>query len=159
MLREMLTRLTVAISLCAVSALAQYDPGPGMPGSPGTPGSPGYTPPKSGYSSKTGIAIGAAAAAGVGIGYLALRNRGEMTGCVARSDNGELTFINEKDKTTYTVMNGGGARLTPGDRLKVKGKKVKQSSGEMALEVRDVKKDFGPCRQQSARVAPTPARP
>ena len=63
MLRGMLTRLTVAISLCTISASAQYEPGPGMPGTPGTPGSPGYTPPKGGYSVKTGIAIGAAAAA------------------------------------------------------------------------------------------------
>ena len=147
MLRGMLTRLAVAISLCATSSLGQYPGDPGTPGAPGSPGSASSPGGYKGYGSRTGIAIGAAAAAGAGIGFLALHNRGKMVGCVERSDNGETAFVGEKDKKAYAVINGGSVHLNPGERLKLKGQKIKASSGKLAFEVREVAKNYGPCKE------------
>jgi hypothetical protein len=80
----------LALSLCANLALGQY-PGPGSSTPPpgGSSQAPGvYSPSTGGYHSSTGIAIGAAAAAGVGIAYLVLHNhaRGNVVGCLQPSD-------------------------------------------------------------------------
>jgi hypothetical protein len=118
--------------LCAVSGFAQY--------TGGTVGSTG------GYKSSTGIAIGAAAAAGVGVGYLALRHAGGDSGCVESGANGQMRLIGSKASNNYMLLNSASASLQPGERVKLKGKKVKGSSGEEIFEVRSVAKDYGPCK-------------
>src|SRR5690348_1524643 len=94
--------LVAASSLC----FAQY--GGGMGGTPApTPAMPAgtYMPPSGGYSAGKGIAIGlGAAAAGVGVAYLILHNRGKAVGCLERS-RGATSFRDEKDQSTYRVVN------------------------------------------------------
>lgn len=152
-------RLAVGIVLGAAlsaSALAQYGGG-GTAGGMGTTANGVYTPPKGGYSSSTGIAIGAAAAAGVGIAYLVLRNRGAMTGCVEESSNG-TRLVNEKDNKTYS-LNASGLNLKVGDRVKLRGKKLKASSSGQAFEASKLVKDYGSCHREAALQHPTAVSP
>jgi hypothetical protein len=138
-----LIRLFLGLLLCAAvsgSALGQY--GGGMGGSTGGV----YTAPKGGYSSSTGIAIGAGAAAGVGLAYLALHHRGTMVGCVEASSDG-TKLMNEKDKNTYALIASNDVVLTPGERVALKGKKTKDDSGKLSFEVHKLMKDYGSCKQ------------
>ena len=102
-----------------------------------------------GYGSGAGMAIGiaAAAAAGAGIGYYVLHNRGKVIGCVTRSGHGGTTLVEGKDGKSYELNDTGSVRLTPGERVALKGKKTKASSGKPALEVHSLVKDYGPCGQ------------
>jgi hypothetical protein len=116
---RILVRSALVLSLCAAlccSALAQMYPGTTGGGS----GTPGYTPPKSGYSSSAGIAIGAGAAAGVAVAYVALRNRPTMVGCVEASSDG-TKLMNEKDQKTYALIASNDVVLSLGERVALKG--------------------------------------
>ena len=121
MVRQSVTRFAVRCALClalAVSAFAQYGGGTGG-GMGGATGSSGvYTPPKGGYGSSTGIAVGAAAAAaGAGIvAYLALHNRPAAVGCVEQSSEGSK-LVDEKDKKTYKLVASNDVVLSPGERV------------------------------------------
>jgi len=124
-------RFTIALSLSAAAAFGQYPAGT----------SPG------GYHSSTGIAIGAGAAAGAGIGYLVLRNhdRGKVTGCLQSADNaGRLLDDNQK---TYALINPAAVPLQTGERVELRGKRIRQSSGTFAFEIHGLIKDYGPCQQ------------
>ena len=127
--------------LFALPSFGQY--GGGSTGSGGTSG--GYTPPKGGYSSSTGIAIGAAAAAGVGITYLALRSRGTMVGCVQPSTDG-IKLMSEKDQNTYALL-AENVSLPPGERVSLRGKKSKDDTGKPTFHVTKLVKDYGSCKQ------------
>jgi hypothetical protein len=131
--------------LLAVPALAQYGGGGmGMGGGTTATGSTGvYTPPKGGYSSSTGIAIGASAAAGATIGYLALRSHRTIVGCVQPSTDG-VKLMNEKDQNTYALV-ASNVPLNPGDRVALRGKKSKDDSGKPTFEVSKLVKDYGTC--------------
>lgn len=134
------------VLLLTAPAFAQYGGGgAGM----GTSGSGGvYQAPKGGYSSSTGIAIGAAAAAGVGITYLALRNHGTIVGCVEPASDG-LKLMNEKDQKTYALV-ATNIGLAPGNRVSLRGKKSKSESGAPSFQVSKLVKDYGSCRQETA---------
>ena len=134
-----------ALSLCAAlccSALAQVYPGLPAGGS----GTSGYTPPKGGYSSSAGIAIGAGAAAGVAVAYLALRNRPTMVGCVEASSDG-TKLMNEKDQKSYALIASNDVALSPGERVALKGKKTTDDAGKLSFEVHKLVKDYGSCKQ------------
>jgi hypothetical protein len=93
-----------------------------------------------------GVAV-AAIGAGVGIGiYLAVRPHGQkITGCAAASPNG-LQLVNESDQQTYTLI-GTTAGITPGDRVRVSGKKEKNGAGPaLQFLVEKSLKDFGACK-------------
>ena len=134
MIKTILVRLTLATCLCMFAfapAFAQYG---GV-----------YTAPKGGYGSGAAIGAGvAAAAAGVGIAYFVLHNHGSLVGCVEQSTEG-IKLITEKDKNTY-ALEGETAGLKPDERVHLKGKKSKDSSGSPTFEVQKVAKDFGPCK-------------
>jgi hypothetical protein len=147
--RSLLTT-TALILLLGAQAFAQYGPGMGGAGSPGTAG--GYQPPKGGYSSSAGIAIGAAAAAGVGITYLALRNHGTIVGCVEPASDG-VKLMNEKDQKTYSLVSD--VALNNGDRVALRGKKSKNDSGAPTFQVSKLVKDYGSCKQQALVVSGT----
>src|SRR5258706_2269334 len=117
-------RLTVAVSLSAASSFGQYPAG-----------TPGYNPPSGGYHSSTGIAIGAEAAAAVGIGYLVLRNHNHATvsGCLQSADNVD-TLLDSK-QNTYTLINSKSVPLTAGERVELRGKRVQRNAGALAFEV------------------------
>ena len=137
-----LIRPTLGFLLAAAvsgSALAQYGTGGGSTGGV-------YTAPKGGYSSSTGIAIGAGAAAGAGLAYFALRKHGTMVGCVETSSDG-TNFVNEKDKKTYALIASNDVVLAPGERLALKGKKSQDDSGKLSFKVNKLVKDYGSCKQ------------
>ncbi|MGH9431630.1 MAG: hypothetical protein ACRD3T_08810 [Terriglobia bacterium] len=140
----------IAVGLfVAVSGFAQYGGGTGGTGG-GTTGTGTYTPPKGGYSSSTGIAIGAAAAAGVGVAYFALRNRGKVVGCIEPSGDGNV-LVSDKDKKSYPLLASNGVMLPPGQRVALKVKKGKKdTAGKAQLEVQKVVKDYGSCKTTAA---------
>lgn len=143
-------RMILGVALClfvAAAGFAQYGGAPGM----GTPGSTGgvYTPPKGGYKSSTGIAIGGAAAAGVAVAYLVMRNRKSVVGCLAESAAG--TELRDAKGQTY-VLDAPNVSLKMGDRVKLSGRKTKTDTGAPGFAARKLVKDYGPCAAQTAMV-------
>jgi hypothetical protein len=132
--------------LLAAPAFAQYGGGSSGMGSTGSPGF--YQTPKGGYSSSTGIAIGAVAAAGGAITYLAVRNHGTIVGCVQPASDG-LKLMNEKDQSTYALV-ASNISLAAGERVALRGKKSKSESGAPSFQVSKLVKDYGSCRQETA---------
>ena len=150
-----ITRSLSAIFLglaLGAQAFAQYGGG-GMPGGGMGGGSMGgststngvYTPPKGGYSG-AGAAVGAAAGVGAGvtIGYLVLRSRRTVVGCVQPSRDG-IKLMNEKDQRTYALL-ASNVSLNPGDRVALRGKKSKDDTGKPTFEVATLVKDYGSCK-------------
>jgi hypothetical protein len=147
MTRHSFAELAVGCALglaLAASAFAQYGGGGGGMGG-GMSGAGVYTPPKGGYKTSTGIAIGGAAAAGVGITYLALRNHATVVGCVQQSSEGSK-LMNEKDKNTYALLASNDVVLSPGERVALKGKKEKDDTGKPTFRAKKLVKDYGPCK-------------
>ena len=141
---KILTVLGLVIGIsCTVllpgPASAQYGSGGTVSGS----NTGGYTPPQGGYGSKTGIGIGVGAAAGAGVLYLALRHRGSVTGCVGQADDG-LTLVDAKNEQTYSLMLDGPA-LKSGQRVVLKGKKLKDAAGTQVFEAQKMVQDLGAC--------------
>jgi hypothetical protein len=89
-----------------------------------------------------GAIAGIAAVAAVGITFLVLHNRGVAVGCIAES-GGKQTLITS-DKTVYAISEGG-ASLTVGDRVKLKGHKSGPASSR-SFRVDKVLKDYGHCQ-------------
>lgn len=133
-------------AVAARASVAQIYGGGMGGGVTGQPGGGVYTPPKGGYKSSTGIAIGAAAAAGVGVAYLVMRSRRSLTGCVENASSGNQ-LIRSKDQKEYAVIDTNGVTLTPGDRVSLKGKKSKTASGADGFAVNKLVKDYGPCKE------------
>jgi hypothetical protein len=69
-----------------------------------------------------------------------------ITGCVKSSDNG-MTVTDEKDKQIFALA-GNTAGIKPGDRMKLRGKKVKAKNHEQAVvwEVGELSRDLGVCQ-------------
>jgi hypothetical protein len=69
-----------------------------------------------------------------------------VTGCVSAGASG-MTVIDEKDKHVY-ALSGNTAGITPGNRVKLQGKKVKLagSDGTRSWNATKVSKDFGVCQ-------------
>ena len=65
-----------------------------------------------------------------------------MTGCLA--GNGDK-LLNEKGNQTYNLTNKQNVTLTPGERVELLGKRIKDSSGEPTFEVHKVSKNLGQC--------------
>ena len=145
---QRLAVIAMAAIFCALTARAGTAQvyGGGMGGGvPGQPRGGVYTPPKGGYKSSTGIAIGAAAAAGVGLAYFVMRSRGSLTGCVENASSGSQ-LIRSSNQKEYAVVDANGVTLTPGDRVSLKGKKSKTASGADGFTVTKLVKDYGPCK-------------
>jgi|HubBroStandDraft_6_1064221.scaffolds.fasta_scaffold394242_2 hypothetical protein len=68
-----------------------------------------------------------------------------ITGCVVSGQTG-MTLIDEKDKQSY-MLSGDTTGIKPGDRMKLKGKKVKPKGPDKTLvwEARQVSKNYGTC--------------
>jgi hypothetical protein len=140
--RRLFVRFALSVFLSAL-ALAQYGGGGGGMGSTGTGTSTG----RSYGSSGAAIGAGVGAAAGIGAAYLLLRNRGTIVGCVEPSGKGETKLMNEKDKNTYALLASNDVILAPGERVALKGKKTKDSSGKPVFNVEKLAKDYGSCKQ------------
>jgi hypothetical protein len=140
-------RRFILLSLCAASTFGQYPGGAPQPAGGAPQPSGGYNPSMGGYHTSTGIAIGAGAAAGVGIVYLVLhnRNRGKVVGCLQSANNASETLRDDKRRETYTLINSESVPLKAGERVALKGKKISQSSGGLAFEVHGLVTDYGQC--------------
>ena len=68
-----------------------------------------------------------------------------ITGCVVSGQSG-MTLVDEKDNQTY-MLSGDTTGIKPGDRMKLKGKKVKPKAPDKTLgwEARQVSKNYGAC--------------
>ncbi len=90
------------------------------------------------------VAVAAVGAAiGVGI-YFAVRQPPSITGCARSTPNG-VSLLNEGDQKTYMLM-GDTALLKTDERVKIKGKKKKDSSGKPTFLVDKISKDYGACK-------------
>jgi hypothetical protein len=92
------------------------------------------------------IVIGlVAAVVAVVVIILVVHKKSTITGCVNASGNG-LSLTEEQDKTTYS-LSGSTANIKAGERVKLKGKKLKsQDKGKPPVwEVDELAKDFGAC--------------
>jgi hypothetical protein len=138
MATRLVGRVAVAVVVLAACAFAQtYPGGTTMPGV--------YTAPSGGYKSSTGIAIGSAAAAGVAVGYLVMHNRGSLSGCLVSGDNGQMELRRNKSGGTYMLRNDSSVSLKTGERVRLKGKKVHDGSGQNMFDVHGLAKDYGAC--------------
>jgi hypothetical protein len=82
----------------------------------------------------------------VGVGFLVYHETHKhpsMTGCIVPGTDG-LTLQNEKDKKAY-ALSGESDALKAGQRVTIKGKKVKDSNGKSSFRVEKLTKDFGTC--------------
>ncbi len=142
------TLLIVSLGLLIpVSAFCQYGGGATTGSTGGASSGTGVYTNKGGYSSSTGIAIGAGAAAGLGLLYLAM-HKTSLVGCLEPSTDG-LKLMSEKDKNTYALI-ANGQDLKAGERVELKGKKIKAHSGARSFRVQKVAHDFGSCTAESA---------
>lgn len=67
-----------------------------------------------------------------------------LTGCVMSGPNG-MTVTDEKDRQIY-ALSGNTAGILPGDRMKLRGKKIKSKDDKtLVWEAGSVAKDFGVC--------------
>jgi hypothetical protein len=94
-----------------------------------------------------GALVGAIAAVAVGVIVVVVlvTRKQTITGCVNPGAN-PLTITDEKDKRVYT-MAGNTAGVTPGNRMKLQGKKVKPQGPDKTYlwESGKVSKDYGIC--------------
>jgi hypothetical protein len=92
-----------------------------------------------------GIVVTAAALIVVTVLVIHYSKKRAITGCVV-SGQSRMTLIDEKDKQIY-VLSGDTTDIKPGDRLKLKGKKVKPKAPDKTLvwEASQVSKNYGAC--------------
>jgi len=93
--------------------------------------------------------VAAAAAVGVVATVLVLHysKKRAITGCVNSATDG-MTITDEKDKRIY-ALSGNTTSIKPGDRMKLRGRKVKAMGPDKTTpvwEAKQVAKDFGVCR-------------
>lgn len=69
-----------------------------------------------------------------------------ITGCVGSGPNG-MTITSENDQKVY-ALTGDTAGIKPGDRMSLRGKKIKSASPDRALllDTKKVISDFGVCQ-------------
>lgn len=90
-----------------------------------------------------GAIVGIAAAAGAGITYVVLHNRGVVVGCI--SETGRRRTFRAAHNRVYSLWDGGPSQSIPvGHRLKVKGHKS-GSASDPSFQIQKVLKDYGPC--------------
>jgi hypothetical protein len=76
--------------------------------------------------------------------YFTLR-KPSITGCV-QTTGGSTQLTNESDKRTYALVDDV-SNLKPGERFKLKGKKIKEKDGTFSFRVKRVGHDYGACSQ------------
>jgi hypothetical protein len=76
--------------------------------------------------------------------YLALR-KPTVVGCVHPAD-GSSSLTDEKDKRSYVLV-GDPLNLKAGERVKLKGKKIRNKDGSFRFRVKKVDKNYGACNQ------------
>jgi hypothetical protein len=92
------------------------------------------------------VAVSAAVVVVVVVVAIHYSKRRAITGCVISGENG-MSVTDEKDKQIY-ALSGNTTGVKPGDRMRLKGKKVKSKGADSTRvwEARGVAKDFGVCQ-------------
>jgi len=92
------------------------------------------------------VAIAAALTVAITVLAVHYSKKRSITGCVASVGDG-LTVTDENDKKIY-ALSGNTTGVKPGDRMKLKGKKVKPTGPDKTpiWKATDVNKDFGVCQ-------------
>jgi len=139
-------RIAIALFLALLAGkharAQQYPPG-SMGGAGGSTAGGPYTAPSGGYGSAGKAAgIGAGAAAGGGVLFLALRHH-PVTGCVEVGEDG-LRFVDEKKNTSYALIKGD-VYLKAGERVELVGQKSKSDSGAQTFTAKKLVKNLGAC--------------
>jgi hypothetical protein len=78
-----------------------------------------------------GIVVTVAALVVVTVVVIHYSKKGAITGCIVSGQSG-MTLIDEKDKQIY-MLSGDTTDIKPGDRMKLKGKKVKPKDPDKTL--------------------------
>lgn len=125
-----LWRGVIIVFLCAViAAPAQGQYGPGKVVSNGT---------------IAGAIVGAVAAVAVVIIVVVhYSKKRAITGCVSSAENG-LTITDERDKQVY-LLSGSTTGIKAGDRVELRGKKIKSKGTDTMWKTTSETKDFGVC--------------
>jgi hypothetical protein len=73
-----------------------------------------------------------------------------ITGCVTSANNG-MTVTDEGNNRTY-LLSGNTVGLTPGDRMKLHGRKARSNGSDKTLvwDTEKVSKDYGVCKAGAA---------
>ena len=67
-------------------------------------------------------------------------------GCV-QSDGRGNSLLTDENKKAYALVAGASVVVPPGERVKLKGKKGKNGSGEPTFEVQRLVKVYGQCER------------
>ena len=107
-------------------------------------------PYSSNNAKNAGVIIGVVAVtAGVGfLVYYSAHHGHSLRGCASSGPDG-LQLANEGDGRTYELT-GESAAVTPGDRVRVSGKKSKGDTNHRQFVVTKLSKDYGACKVASA---------
>ena len=119
----------------------------------GCPSSSGPIGPSEGEV--VGAAVGIGAAIAVVVVVLVEVNHGHhsLSGCVLSGANG--LELQTSDSKTYALA-GDAASIRVGDRVKLKGSKVKKTkatTGDQIFRVASMNKDYGPCKANATAAA------
>ena len=87
-----------------------------------------------------GIAVGVL----IGVGIYLIARHPRVTGCTAPASGG-LSLLTKGRAPRLYLLTGRTAGLTPGERIKVSGKRRKDHAGNDTFEVESLKKVLGPC--------------
>jgi hypothetical protein len=92
-----------------------------------------------------GVVVAAAIVVVAAIVIVHYSKKRTVTGCVSAGPNG-MTVTDEKDRQTY-ALSGNTVGITPGDRMRLHGKKIKSKGPNKTLvwEAGSVARDFGIC--------------
>ena len=93
-----------------------------------------------------GVVVAAAVVVVAAILIVHYSKKRSVTGCVMSAPSG-MTVTDEKDRKIY-ALSGNTAGITPGDRMKLRGKKIKSKGPNKTLvwEAGSVAKDLGVCQ-------------
>ena len=119
----------------------------------GCPSSSGPIGPSEGEVVGAAVGIGAAIAVVVVVLVEVNHSHHSLSGCVLSGQNG--LELQTSDSKTYALA-GDAASIRVGDRVKLKGSKVKKtkdSTGDQVFRVASMNKDYGPCKVNATTAA------
>jgi hypothetical protein len=99
------------------------------------------------------VGIGAAIAVAVVVLVEVDHSHHSLSGCVLSGPNG--LELQTSDSKTY-ALTGDAASIRVGDRVKLKGSKVKKTkdtTGDQIFRVAAINKDYGPCKANATQAA------
>jgi len=118
-------------------------------------GSTGNIGPSTGEVAGAAVGIGAAIAVAIIVPVEISRSHHMLTGCVFSGPTG--LDLQTSDSKTY-ALEGDAANIKVGDRVKLHGskaKKTKDNSGSQVFKIKNLSKDYGPCKANTTNTVAT----